>query len=416
MPVGDSRYDVIVIGGGPAGMMAAGRAGEHGKRVLLLEKNPTVGKKLDRTGGGRCNITNATFDPHELLPKYGEAEQLLYSPFSQFGVRETIAFFEDRGLPIVIEDHTRAFPKSMRASDVTALMYEYCRAHGVTVRPNTPVVDIRAKSGKVVAVALQDGTEISGDSFIIATGGFSHPETGSTGDGFPWLAALGHTTRPATPTLVPLQVKESWAKSLSGVALETMRVTFFVDGKRAFANKGRVLFTHFGLSGPLILNASPRVASLLREGPVTAMIDCLPDEDHGTLDARLLAHLDAHKNKVLRNALITFLPGGIGEAAFALLDLPDPDLFVHSFSRTDRKRLVQLLKALPLTIGGLMGLDRAIVSDGGIPLSEIDPRTMRSRIVPNLYVVGDVLDVSRPSGGYSLQLCWTSGWVAGNAA
>jgi len=291
----EELFDVIVIGGGASGLMAAGRAGELGKRVLLLEKNRQLGEKLKITGGGRCNITNAEDDLRILLKNYGEAEQFLYSAFSQFGVKDTFNFFESRGLPLVVQARKRAFPKTEKALDVFKVMDKYVRGGGVTIKTGSPVSRIilgeastRLGSGKRIEGVVSGGVTYRAKSVIIATGSTSHPETGSTGDGFNWLNSIGHKTIPSTPTIVPLAVRESWVKELAGVSLSFMKITFFLEGKKAFSKLGKILFTHFGLSGPLILNSAKAVDGLLRAGQVTATIDAYPDTELGDVDKKVI--------------------------------------------------------------------------------------------------------------------------------
>lgn len=406
-------YDVIVIGGGASGMMAAGRAGEAGKRVLLLEKNAKLGAKLAITGGGRCNITNAEDDERLLLAKYGVADKFLHTTFAQFGMRDTFSFFESRGLPLKVETYKRAFPVSERASDVVAVLEKYLAKGKVEVRTGIVVKKIAATGGRITHVETNAG-DFSATSYILATGGVSHPETGSTGDGFSWLRGLGHTITAPTPTIVPLKVREGWAKKLSGVSLPAMKITFYVDGAKQFSKTGPLLFTHFGISGPTILNSAGKVAEVLREGIVTATIDLFPGLDQGALDRKITEVFDANKNKLLRNVLKDIVPPGTADALLSLLPSIDPETKVHSVTKESRKSLVELCKRVPLTITGLMGFDRAVVADGGLPLTEVDTRTMRSRLIENLFVTGDLLHITRPSGGYSLQLCWTTGYVAGS--
>jgi predicted Rossmann fold flavoprotein len=408
------QYDVIVIGGGAAGMMAAGRAAERGRRILLLEKNSTLGKKLSITGGGRCNITNAEEDTRILLKHYGGSEPMLHSPFSKFGVAEAFRFFESRGLPLVVEARKRAFPRTQKAGDVVAAMSEYARESGVTVRTKAAVRDVRATGGRITSVLADK--EYAADSYIFATGGLSHPETGSTGDGFAWLRSLGHTVHMPTPTVVPLRASDGWLRSIAGKSLPDAKVTFFAEGVKRFAVRGDVLITHFGLSGPTILNAAGDVADLLQEGVVEARIDTMPEHDIGALDTLLTGAFDAQKNKALKNALRELAPAGTAETLLSLLPQLDPEKKVHSVTREERRAVVDLLKAVPVHITGLMGFDRAVVADGGVPLEEVDERTMRSRKIENLFLAGDLLHIRRPSGGYSLQLCWTTGFVAGEHA
>jgi len=408
------KYDVIVIGGGPSGLMAAGTAARNGHKVLLLEKNADLGRKLKITGGGRCNITNATFDTRTLLAKFGPAAEFLHSPFSQFGVQSTFDFFAAHGLPLVVEARERAFPRTQKAADVVKVMTNYIRHPKVNVIKNNPVKKLLAGKGshRIKAVETARGVYLA-DNYIIATGGSSRPETGSTGDGFGWLKTLGHAVRRPSPNIVPLRVKDRWVKALAGTSLSFMKITFFVNERKAFALTGKILFTHFGLSGPLILNSAYRVADLLHEGAVTARIDCYPDTDLGSLEKRILKIFDQHKNKAFKNIAAELTPAGLGQTLVEAGLVADPAVKVHSVSRDERKRIAHWLKALPLEVTGLMGMDRAVVSDGGVPLAEVETKTMKSKLYDNLYLTGDILHINRPSGGYSLQLCWTTGFVAG---
>jgi len=408
----NGQFDVIVIGGGASGMMAAGTAASRGKRVLLLEKNRTLGEKLKITGGGRCNITNAEYDQEVLLRNYGTAKDFLYSPFSQFGIKDTFTFFESRNLPLIVEARKRAFPASHKALDVYKTMEKYIKTGGVTIKTDARVERIETKNGKITGV-VASGKQYQAHSYIFATGGLSHPETGSTGDGFSWLQKIGHTVKKPTPTIVPLAVEDAWVKSLPGISLTFMKITFFADGKKAFSKTGKILFTHFGFSGPLILNSAGKVHDLLLGGgEVTARIDCYPDTELGALNDKIIAVFDTNKNKMLKNIFTEIVPPGTAQAILSLLSV-DTSKKVHSITKEERKEIVHLLKALPATISGIMGFDRAVVADGGVDLREIDTRTMRSKKYENLFVTGDLLDITRPSGGYSLQLCWTTGYVAG---
>lgn len=397
-------------------MMAAGTAASAGKRVLLLEKNKRLGEKLRISGGGRCNILNAEKDEKVLLKKYGKAEQYLYGTFAQFGMQSAYDFFTSRHLPLVVEANNRAFPHTHNAEDVVTVLEGYMRDGGVTVVTDTPVKKLFVGKEEIEGVAVRDVVYVA-TSYIIATGGVSHKETGSTGDGFTFLKQASVAIKDPTPAIVPIEVKESWVKELSGVTLQNVKLTIFVDGEKKLTIKGNILCTHFGLSGPLILNNSQRIAELLHEGEVTASIDLFPSTDHGTFEKEILAFFDENKNKDLKNVLKDMFPEGLSKGVAVHLETLLPlTTKVHSVTKEDRKKIMHACKALPVTILGLMGFDKAVVADGGVSLDEIDMKTMRVKKYKNLYVTGDMLHINRPSGGYSLQLCWTTGYVAGKSA
>ncbi len=396
-------------------MMAAGRAAELGKRVLLLEKNAHLGVKLSITGGGRCNITNAEENRRLFLQHFGKAAKFVFSSFSQFDNQKTLAFFAYRGLLTKVEAGQRAFPVTERASDVVGILQQYLQQGNVEVRKNVTVRSIAGGNGEVRGVVVGKDTLVA-QSYVVATGGQSHPETGSTGDGFRWLKDLGHTVKAPTPSVVPLAVADTWVKALSGVTLDDVKISFAVAGKKQFSLKGRILCTHFGLSGPLILNAAGKVGDLLHAGVVTAAIDVFPKHDLGKLDTQVTEIFDQNKNKDFKNILRQITPAGTAPALLMLLPKAMQEKKVHSIVREERRILVHLLKALPVTITGLMGYEWAVVADGGLAVSEVENKTMRSRKYRNLFVTGDLLDINRPSGGYSLQLCWTTGYVAGSHA
>lgn len=411
----ENTFNVIVIGGGPSGMMAAGTiVNKHPQAtVLLIEKNKSLGKKLSITGGSRCNITNAIFETKDFLKKYGTSDKFLFSTFSQFSVQDTFTFFESKNLPLVTQAYGRVFPASEKASDVTKVMVEYCTHPRITILTNTTVKKIHHADKKITGIETTKGETYHASSYILATGGLSHPETGSTGDGFQWLTNLGHTIKNPTPTLVPWKVSNPWIAAHSGIALDNSKITCMVDSKKYFSCTGRILCTHTGLSGPLILNNSSKLQDALYSGTTTCTLDVYPDLNHKELDELILTIFEKNKNKKLKNVL----PEATRLHSFEkvlLENLPyDIETPVNSVSKDFRKSFVHLLKKIPLTVTGLEGYEKSIVADGGIPLTQVDTKTMRSECVSNLFITGDLLDIRRPSGGFSLQLCWTTGFVAG---
>jgi predicted Rossmann fold flavoprotein len=408
------NYDVIVIGGGPAGLMAAGRAAERGAKVLLLEKNSQVGKKLLITGGGRCNVTNAEFDTRTLLSHFKGSDQFLFSAFAKYGVEDTLEFFNSRGMATKVEEGKRVFPVSDKAESVFNVLVDYIKAGKVTLLTQAEVKKINATANTITDLELTDHTKLTATSYVLATGGKSRPETGSTGDGFTWLQTLGHTVAEPDASLVPLALRDKWISKLAGVTLPEVKIMVYQNGAKQAAKTGKLLFTHVGVSGPTILNMSKIVGELLEYGEVKIILDLFPNLDHGALDTFLLSLIEDNQNKQFKNILSPTLPASLASIIVELSGI-SPELQSNSIIRDDRKKLGQLLKAFPLTVKNLLGVDKAIVTSGGVALTEIDFKTMQSRKYDNLYLVGDLLNIDRPSGGYSLQLCWTTGYVAGNS-
>lgn len=409
----NQEYDVIVIGGGASGMMTAGVAAERGLRVLLLEKNKKLGAKLSITGGGRCNITNNEDNLQKFLKVYGKAEKFLYSSFVQFDKESTKTFFKKLGLPIVSQERNRCFPKIESAPDVVKVLELWLKKNNVKVQTNSPVEKIE-KEGGVISGVIAQGKKYTAKSYVIATGGVSHSETGSTGDGFVWLQNLGHTVASPNPNIVPLKVKEKWIKKLSGITLENVKIYFYLDGKRMFDRKGNILCTHFGMSGPLVLNSAYEVLQLLEKGTVTCVIDMFPSLDIGSLENKIIELFDQNKNKNLKNTLKEIISSALVPVLFEELAI-DIEQKVHSVSKENRKKIVGFLKSAKLTIAGSLGYDKAVVSDGGVVLTEVDTKDFRSKLFSNLFFAGDMLHINRPSGGYSLQLCWTTGYCIGKS-
>lgn len=409
------EWDVVVIGGGPAGMMAAGRAAELGAKVLLLEKNASLGKKLLITGGGRCNVTNGELDNKKLLARFKDSGKFLFSPFSQWSVQETLEFFHAKNMPTKEEAEQRVFPLSNTSQSVWDVLVSYIKEHGVVVMKNAQVLKLHGAGGSVSAVELRGGRMIRAHSFILATGGISHPETGSTGDGYEWLKNLGHQVHEARASLVPIALKDTRVKRVAGATLADAKITLFQNNVKQSQGRGKVLFTHVGLSGPGILNMSRDIGELLKYGAVEIEIDTVPNMGYEKVNAELQVAFKEHHNKKIRNALKSVASPILGPLILdgAQINQEKP---CNSVTREERIRLLKELKHLRFEVKGLLGLEKAIITAGGVDLEEVDFKTMRSRLFPNLYLVGDILNINRPSGGYSLQLCWTTGFVAGSSA
>jgi len=411
----DTIYDLIVIGGGASGMMAGGRAAELGAKVLLFEKNKNLGEKLNMTGGGRCNITNAEFDVRKFLKHFSESQEFLYSPFSKFSAKDTFTFFEKRNLPLMTEARKRAFPKSQKATDVMNVMKRYVENNGVEIKINTRVKSVdKINNGETFSIKTKDDRVYKTHNVVIATGGVAAPKTGSTGDGFKFLKKLGHTVGESSPNVVPLKTDEKWVHSLSGTSLSFMKISFIQNGKVKIKKTGKILFTHFGISGPLILNSSHEVKKLLNTGTVLASIDLFPDTNEGDLDRALWRLFEKHKNKKLKNVLPELIPESLALTILTFPKVQFAESPVHSITKEERKKLTYILKNLTFDITGTMGFEKAVITDGGVNLEEVNFKNMSSKLHPNLYLLGDILDINRPSGGFSLQLCWTTGWVAGS--
>ena len=407
---------VIVVGAGAAGLMAAGQAAAAGAaEVTVLEKNDRPGKKLLITGKGRCNITNTEDMPDfiKFIPGNG---QFLYSALTRFSSYDVMGFFNDLGVETKIERGGRVFPVSDKAADVVEALVGYCRSNGVEFQYSAPVKEIVAEDGRVIAVRLQDGREYSCDVVILATGGASYPGTGSTGDGYNIARKLGHTIIPLKPALVPLETAEEWVKDLQGLSLKNVEAAAFYEGKIVAAEFGEMIFTHFGISGPIILTISRPVVELLGKGsPVTVTINLKPALTPEQFDDRIRRDFDKCLNKQYKNALGDLLPKSLIPVIINISGIPE-DKPVHQITREERGGLVRLIQGLTVNITGPRPIREAIVTAGGISVKEINPKTMESKIVGGLYLVGEVVDVDAYTGGFNLQAAFSMGYAAGLSA
>ncbi|HZJ84568.1 MAG TPA: NAD(P)/FAD-dependent oxidoreductase [Syntrophomonadaceae bacterium] len=406
---------VIVIGAGPAGMMAAATAAENGAQVILLEKKAQVGKKLEITGKGRCNITSAL--ENNFTGAYPRNGKFLFSALNEFSNFELINFFNSRGLMTKVERGKRVFPVTDNAKDVVKVLYENLVQAGVTLHTNAAVQKILVKSNKITGLAT-DEMEYSCDAVIVATGGMSYPGTGSTGDGYIWAKDLGHTIVELRPSLVPLVTQEKWVRDLKGLSLKNVQVTLFqVDGKKMGEEFGEMLFTHFGVSGPIILSLSSNVSDYFAQYKKEAklFIDLKPALDEDMLENRLQRDFAKFSRKQFKNSLDQLLPKKLIPLMISLSEI-DGDKQVHQITRAERKRLLGLLKQFPLTITGTRPIKEAVVTAGGVDVKEVDPKTMESKIISSLFFAGEVLDVDGYTGGFNLQAAFSTGFVAGKYA
>ncbi len=402
---------VIVVGAGASGAMAAGGAAGRGCAVTLLDRNRGLGRKVRIAGKGRCNLTNDT-DVRGLEANIPGNPKFLRTAFYHFTPKDAIAFFTALGVPCKTERGGRVFPESDNADDVADALERYCAEHGVRFHGDTTVTGLRTAEGRISGVTLASGAVLEAGAVIIATGGSAYPGTGSRGDGYRWAAALGHTIVPVRPSLVPLETVESWPAEAQGLALKHVTLTAFgPDGARRYHEQGEMLFTHFGVSGPLVLTASRHVA----DAPGSLLvIDLKPALDEAALDARVLRDFQAQHRKQFANALGELLPRSLIPVIVRLAGIP-PETPVHAITREQRQGLVRLLKRLPLTVKGARPWAEAIVTAGGVSTAEIDPRTMQSRLVPGLYFTGEVIDVDGYTGGFNLQIAWSTGHLAGES-
>ncbi|MGN0272198.1 MAG: NAD(P)/FAD-dependent oxidoreductase [Lachnospiraceae bacterium] len=405
--------NVIVIGGGAAGMFAALGAAEAGHRVTILEQNEKLGKKIYITGKGRCNLTNAC-DTEEIFAHVPRNAKFLYSAIYTYDNFRVMDFFEANGMPIKTERGNRVFPVSDHSSDVISTLQKALEKAGVEVLLHTKVTEILSKDGKIAGVRLKNGEKRTADAIILATGGKSYSSTGSTGDGFVFAEQLGHKIEEPVPSLVPMTVLEDYCMQMQGLSLRNVQATIREGGKVIFEEFGEMLFTHFGVSGPLMLSASSVVNDRLRKKNLSLTIDLKPALSEEQLDARILRDFEENKNRQFKNSVKGLLPAKMIPVVISLSGI-DPEKKINGITKQERKKLVECIKAFPLTLTGLRGFNEAIITRGGVSVKQVDPSTMESKLVKGLYFAGEILDVDAYTGGFNLQIAWSTGYLAGSS-
>ncbi|MDR1978145.1 MAG: NAD(P)/FAD-dependent oxidoreductase [Synergistaceae bacterium] len=406
-----------MIGGGPAGLIAAGRAAEVGERVLLVEKNDSLGEKLLLAGKRRCNLTNAESDMRTFLSRYGENGRFLHGAFSRFGPRETLGFFNRHGIPTKTERGNRIFPdlppaaSTQGAQKVLDCLLMYCKKGNVRILRKSAVKTVKIKNGRVERV-VTNIEELAADRYILATGGKSYPKTGSTGDGYRFAAQAGHAIIEPTPAIVPVKTHETWVKLARNFNLRNVRLTVTVNGQKVDERFGEMEFTNFGVSGPIVMDLSAFVSDWMKQGTVNLTLDLKPAMNMPTLLSRIERDFEKYKDREFGRALTDLLPSALIPLVLNLSDIPE-DKPVAYVSSEEQEDLAQLLKNISLTVNGLWSFDHAIVTKGGVCLKEVDPATLRSKLCENLYFAGEILDLNGPTGGFNLQICWSTGYVAG---
>lgn len=403
---------VLVIGGGAAGMFAAIAAAYNGNEVHLFEKNEKLGKKLFITGKGRCNITNAS-DMETLLHSVVTNSKFLYSSFYGYTNQDVIDFFERIGVHTKIERGNRVFPVSDHSSDVISGLTKELHNLGVEIHLYTDVKKIVGQE-KFEYIELKNGMKIKGDACIVATGGFSYQTTGSTGDGYRFAREMGHQVTEILPALVPLVIKEEWVKELQGLSLRNVQATVYDGKKKLYDEFGEMLFTHYGVSGPLMLSASSYIAKKVKEKELKLAIDLKPALSFEQLDQRVLRDFEENMNKQFKNAIQKLFPAKLIPVILAVSDI-DPEKKVNLITKEERHQFVRLIKEFTMTIKGLRDFNEAIITKGGVKVKEISPSTMESKLVNGLYFVGEVLDLDALTGGFNLQIAWSTGYAAGSS-
>lgn len=406
-----------MVGGGAAGMMAAIAAARNGKKgqVILLERNEKLGKKLFITGKGRCNLTNAC-DHNEFFSQVVTNPKFLYKAFNLFDNMAVMNFFEELGLALKTERGMRVFPSSDKSSDLIAVLKRELERNKVEIRYNSRVTAVNIRDNQFYSLQINNSEELTGSSVIIATGGLSYPLTGSTGDGFNFAVEIGHSVTDMYPSLVPVHTRESFVKELMGLSLKNIKITVSVGNKTVYTDFGELLFTHFGVSGPVILSASSYIIPYVKnKEAISLSIDLKPALTPEQLDARILRDFEEVKNKQFKNSLEQLLPNKLIDVIIRLSGI-DPYKQVNSITRQERSQLVSLLKGLTLHISGLSDYNQAVITKGGINIKEVNPSTMESKLIKGVYFAGEILDLDALTGGFNLQIAWSTGYLAGISA
>lgn len=404
---------VLIVGGGAAGMFASIFAARNGNEVHVFEKNEKLGKKLFITGKGRCNVTNAC-DMDTLFANMVSNEKFMYSSFYGYTNQDVMDFFESIGLPLKIERGNRVFPHSDHSSDVIKALEREMKAQGVNIHLYAKVKSVYAEEGHFSYLELADGSKVKGDACIIATGGISYQTTGSTGDGHEFAQQLGHTVTEMMPSLVPIETKEDYVPALMGLSLRNVQATVLDGKKELYSDFGEMLFTHFGVSGPLIISASAYVGKILKKKKeLKLVIDLKPALSEEQLDARILREFEENHNKQFKNAVNGLFPAKLIPVMIHLSGI-DPEKKVNIISREERQQFVHLIKNFTLTLTRLREFKEAIITRGGVKVKEVNPSTMESKLVEGLYFAGEVLDLDALTGGFNLQIAWSTAYAAGS--
>lgn len=410
----NNKYDVMVIGGGPAGMMAAARAGELGARVLLLEKNQRLGIKLLITGNGRCNVTN-DITAKEFISTIGTNGKFLSSGLHMFGPQTVMSFFEGRGVKLKTEDHDRVFPASNKGLDVLAGLQSYLVASKVEIMYGADVIKLNKSNTHIESVSLSNGTTIKADKFIVTTGGKSYPNTGSTGNGYIWAKKLGHEIITLRPGLAAIDIEEKWVSSLEGISLKNVEISAWKNEKRLMKKTGDLIFTKTGVSGPVIHDISLLISGEVDFSRVKLTLNLLPSVEQEKINLYLQDMFNRDGNKHLINGVSRILPERLADIVLKHART-SPDKKQSEVNKEERSKLAEILGGFRLHVAGVANFDKANVTAGGVSLVEVDPKTMKSKIVNNLYFAGEILDLAGPTGGFNLQICWSTGYLAGQAA